>query len=109
MNKKIRTFTKNEALIEERRNQIFRGAAKLFLKKGYGGTSMQELAQYLGMSKMGLYHYIGTKEDIIHLILEYSHNHERNLCKRMLENIDEAVTNLNFKSLGSKLPMFLMN
>ncbi len=89
MNKKIRTFAKNKALVEERRNQIFRGAAKFFLKKGYNGTSMQELAQYLGMSKMGLYHYIGRKEDIIHLIQDYSGNYEHNLYKQIQENINQ--------------------
>ena len=89
MNKKIRTFAKNKALIEERRNQIFRGAAKFFLKKGYDGTSMQELAQYLGMSKMGLYHYIGKKEDIIHLIQDYSGNYEHNVCIKIQANIEK--------------------
>jgi AcrR family transcriptional regulator len=49
--KEIRSFIKNRKLVEERRGKIFRGAASIFLKKGYGGTSMQELAQYLHMSK----------------------------------------------------------
>ena len=33
---------------------------------------MRELAKALGLSKGGVYHYVGSKEDILYLILEYN-------------------------------------
>ncbi|MDD5127355.1 MAG: TetR/AcrR family transcriptional regulator [Dehalococcoidales bacterium] len=90
--KVIRSFIKDKDLVKQRRRQIFLGAAKLFLKNGYGGTSMQELADSLGMSKVGLYHYIGGKEDIIHLIAEYSGEYERNTLKQLTQSSSAAQT-----------------
>jgi len=87
--KQIRTFIKNKDLIDRRRKEIFKGAAELFLKKGYGQTSMQDLAQFLGLSKYQLYQYIGSKDDIIHLIVEYSGNYDRAIYRKILEDDKE--------------------
>ncbi|MFC2033478.1 TetR/AcrR family transcriptional regulator [Chloroflexota bacterium] len=87
---KIRSLIKGRKLLIKRRKEILPVAAKLFLRKGYGGTSMQELAQTLGMSKVGLYNYIGKKEDIIHLIVEYSGKHDYDICKKILRYTQQS-------------------
>lgn len=87
--KRIRSLVKNKSLIAQRRNEIFRGAANLFLKKGYSETSMQELADTLGMTKPSLYHYIGSKEDIIHLIVEYSAKYDHNIVNQLSESVHQ--------------------
>jgi TetR/AcrR family transcriptional regulator, cholesterol catabolism regulator len=52
-----------------RRKQIFDEAARLFLQRGYDGTSLQEIADAVGILKGSLYHYIGTKEDLLYAIV----------------------------------------
>jgi len=66
--KQIRTLSQNNTLIEERRNHIINCAIKVFSSKGYRGTTMRALAKTCRMSEGGLYRYIGSKDDIIHLI-----------------------------------------
>jgi len=66
--KQIRTLSQNNTLIEERRNHIINCAIKVFSSKGYRGTTMRDLAKTCRMSEGGLYRYIGSKDDIIHLI-----------------------------------------
>ncbi|KIC43375.1 TetR family transcriptional regulator [Ruegeria sp. ANG-R] len=39
-------------------------ATKYFSEHGYAGTSMRNVATYLGVSKSALYHYFPTKEDL---------------------------------------------
>lgn len=49
-------------------------AAALFASKGYAGSSLQELADALGMQKGSLYHWIGSKEDLLAAIIEEAHD-----------------------------------
>jgi TetR/AcrR family transcriptional regulator, cholesterol catabolism regulator len=65
--KAIRTFSADEELINKRRKEIAEKAITLFIEKGYLKTTTREIAQICGMSTGGLYHYIGSKEDILSL------------------------------------------
>jgi AcrR family transcriptional regulator len=68
----IRTFSKDTELVAERRNHIVKIAAELIVKRGYNNISTRELATALGMSTGGLYHYIGSKADILYLIINFT-------------------------------------
>jgi AcrR family transcriptional regulator len=54
---------------EERQRQIVDAAAEIFCRQGYEQTSTQEIAEAVGMLKGSLYHYIASKEDILHAIV----------------------------------------
>lgn len=56
----------------ERKRQIARSAAALFVKKGYLGTTVREIAQGCGMSVGTLYYYIRSKSDILSLFQEFT-------------------------------------
>ena len=47
------------------REEILAHAAELFAKKGYPGTSMNEVAEACGVSKPTLYHYVRDKEQLL--------------------------------------------
>ena len=49
----------------EKEDQLLEAATHLFKEKGYHSTSMQELADALGMQKGSLYYYIEGKEDLL--------------------------------------------
>jgi len=65
----IRTFSNDAELVDERREHIVRHATKLFIKKGYHQVSMREISIACNMSVGSIYHYIGTKQDILYLII----------------------------------------
>ena len=65
----IRTFSSDEALVKERRNHIVRCSAKVFTKKGYDRTNVRELIEACEMSAGTLYHYFGSKEEILYSII----------------------------------------
>jgi len=69
MNDDMRTYSHDETLVKLRRMQIIQGAAKVFVEKGYGRTNMRELAAACNMSIGALYHYVGSKEDILYLFI----------------------------------------
>jgi AcrR family transcriptional regulator len=45
-------------------DQIYGAAARLFVTKGYAGTSMEDIAQAVGITKAGLYHFVTGKEEL---------------------------------------------
>lgn len=47
------------------RTRILQEAARLFTEKGYETTSVQDLAEALGLSKAALYHHFRSKEEIL--------------------------------------------
>ena len=49
---------------DERRSHILLGAADLFVKHGYGGTSIRDIAQRTGLLPGSVYHYFRAKEDL---------------------------------------------
>lgn len=55
---------------DERRRAIAREAAKLFDRTGYFNTSMDDIAEAVGLRKPTLYHYVSSKEEILFLIHE---------------------------------------
>ncbi|MDQ3877002.1 MAG: TetR/AcrR family transcriptional regulator [Actinomycetota bacterium] len=48
-----------------RRAEMVRAAARLFSERGYHGTSMQHLADALGLQRGSLYAHIGSKEELL--------------------------------------------
>jgi AcrR family transcriptional regulator len=48
-----------------REDAILAAAARIFREKGYHGTSVQDIAESVGLLKGSLYHYIRSKEELL--------------------------------------------
>ena len=55
--------------LEDKKNFITEIAAKVFSKKGYVSSSLQDVALEANISKAGLYHYFKSKEELLAYIL----------------------------------------
>ena len=64
----------------ERLAEIYRTAAQIILRKGYDATSVNDIANALGMTKAGLYHYINGKKELLFDIMNFG-----------LDELDEEV------------------
>jgi AcrR family transcriptional regulator len=56
---------------EEKRNQILRAAVKVFARKGFGRSTISDIAEAAGTGKGTIYEYFETKEEIIHHSFSY--------------------------------------
>lgn len=54
-----------------RRRDICRIAARVFYEKSYEGASMQDIANAVALTKAGLYHHIGSKDQLLFEIMNY--------------------------------------
>jgi len=64
----------------ERLAEVYRTAAQIILRKGYDATSINDIANALGMTKAGLYHYINGKKELLFDIMNFG-----------LDELDEEV------------------
>ena len=53
-----------------RRTEMIAVAARLFSERGYHGTSMQHLAEALGLLRGSLYAHIGSKEELLFEVVD---------------------------------------
>jgi len=62
---------KKPASNKERLAEVYRTAAQIILRKGYDATSINDIANALGMTKAGLYHYINGKKELLFDIMNF--------------------------------------
>lgn len=68
----LRTKSRDSKLVEEKRKFIINAALKVFSQKSYAEATVQEIADVAGMTIGNVYRYIGSKQDILHLICRES-------------------------------------
>ena len=96
-----------------RRHEIFRQAVKVFLKKGFNETSMQEIATAAGLGKSTLYDYFQTKDDILIYFFEDKLNDMTAEAQRIAMQNDTADVRLRkimeayIESLQANKSLFL--
>ena len=55
---------------DRRQAEVVLGAARVFAERGYDQTSVPELAEALGLAAGSLYHYFGSKEQLLRAICD---------------------------------------
>src|SRR5262249_52762717 len=55
----------------DRLGEIYRAAAKIICEKGYDATSMNDIADAVGITKAGIYHHIPGKKDLLFRIMTF--------------------------------------
>jgi TetR/AcrR family transcriptional regulator, cholesterol catabolism regulator len=58
------------SIARPRETELLAVATRLFRERGFHATSMQDLAEALGMNRGSLYHYIAAKDDLLWRIVE---------------------------------------
>jgi AcrR family transcriptional regulator len=67
-----------------RQQEILEAAARVFHEKGYESTSIQDIADSVGILKGSLYYYITSKEDLLFEIIQGVH-------EEALKNLDRTA------------------
>lgn len=57
--------------LERRRSQILQAALACFSRKGYYNTTMRDIQAEAGLSKGGVYHHFGSKEELFMSLFEH--------------------------------------
>ena len=57
------------------KDNIMIAALRLFLLRGYRNVSLVDVGQEIGITKGGIYHYFGSKEQLFHSVICYLFDH----------------------------------
>ncbi|MCS6886118.1 MAG: TetR/AcrR family transcriptional regulator [Acidobacteriota bacterium] len=96
----------NEEL-EARREKIEEAAKVLFIKRGFHGTSMRDIAAEAGVSLGNLYNYYRTKEELLEsLILRYQQTVTEKINK-IYEEVEEPLLPANLARFGHLVRMLV--
>jgi TetR/AcrR family transcriptional regulator, cholesterol catabolism regulator len=76
---------------DRRQQDVVVRAAKVFAERGYDQTSMQELAEHLGIAAGSIYHYFGSKETLLIAI-----------CDQLMEPLLEEATALRDEDVDAE-------
>ena len=92
---------------EEVKRKIVDAAFTLFIKKGYHGTTMGEIAESLGVTKPALYQYFPGKEDLFAAVAEQARQELKGTLEKSYtgKNIREGSAAL-FDALLRYVPQF---
>ncbi len=88
--------TPKSAPAGERLAEIYRAAAQIILRKGYDATSVNDIANALGMTKAGLYHYINGKKELLFDIMNFGLWELDEEVAALAEAIDDPAARLRF-------------
>jgi len=97
---------------------ILKAAKKRLINYGLDKTTMNEIADDIGMSKASLYYYFTNKEDLFRAVIQHEHDHfiqqqvvhlpqVEDCCQLLFDYADDRLSffqdflNLNKLSLGS--------
>lgn len=69
----------------ERERQIYDVAGRMFAERGFHATTMDEIAEAVGISKQMIYNYMGSKEELYLALLRRS-------AEELMQRFDEAAT-----------------
>src|ERR1700739_2787249 len=61
---------KSPAPAPSTKTRIHNGAARLFLRNGYDGTSMRDLARNLGLRPSSIYAHVSRKQELLFKVME---------------------------------------
>ena len=81
---KIATKGRRSRAPRRRQQEILEAAARVFHEKGYESTSIQDIADSVGILKGSLYYYITSKEDLLFEIIQGVH-------EEALKNLDRTA------------------
>src|SRR2546423_7699397 len=87
---------KKSPLNNERLAEIYRTAAQIILRKGYDATSVNDIANALGMTKAGLYHYVSGKKELLFDIMNFGLDELDEECVTPACAIKDARARLRF-------------
>lgn len=95
INKQMKAQRK-AASSKERLADVYRAAAQIILRKGYDATSINDIANALGMTKAGLYHYINGKKELLFDIMNFGLDELEDEVVRPAQSIVDPAERLRF-------------
>ena len=75
-------------------SEILEHATRLFAERGYDGTTLQDIADAIGITRPGLYNYISSKEQLLELAVSRALDQLFELTTEIAQDVRPAIDRL---------------
>jgi len=89
---RVRSLSKNRSLVRQQRQHIVETAFEVFAERGYEKTTVREIAAKAGMTPGNIYRYLGSKDDILHLLCQRSYNNTLRITNAFNTNLAKDMS-----------------
>jgi AcrR family transcriptional regulator len=90
----VKTATKDERLVRNRREQLIRAAVKVFGEKGFHQTTVRDIGRAARLTQGTIYNYVRSKEDILFLVCDRVVTEYQDSARRALSGNGSATARL---------------
>jgi AcrR family transcriptional regulator len=91
----VKTNTRDEALVQERRDALIRAAIKVFIEKGFHEATVRDIGRVADMTQGTIYNYVKSKDDILYLVCDRIIAEYQLKVKRALGETADAQTQVS--------------
>lgn len=74
--------------------RVNRAALRLFATRGFDGTGIRQIAEDAGITVASLYHYVGTKEDLLERMMQQSMTALLEPAQRLTASVEDPARRL---------------
>jgi AcrR family transcriptional regulator len=68
--RRIKTATKNQDRVRERREALINAAIQVFKEKGFHDATVRDIGRVANMTQGTIYNYVSSKDDILYLVCD---------------------------------------
>jgi AcrR family transcriptional regulator len=86
--------TTEKRVPRKRRVEVLDAAARVFHEKGYDATTIQDIADEVGILKGSVYYYISSKEDVLFEVLEEVHQAAIQAVTEAVDAADDPISKI---------------
>lgn len=84
-------------------------ALELFSVKGYEGTSVEEIATYVGIKAPTMYKHLKSKEELLQILVDRSEEEYDRGRKQAMQGADEIRSGADLKAYAMRFVSFTIN
>ena len=91
------------------KERLIMAALELFSQKGYEGTTVEEIAGYVGIKAPTMYKYLSGKEALLQELIKRADEEYNNGMEKGLEGADRISSGKELKEYAMRLVYFTIN
>lgn len=88
---------------EERKEEILKAGMKVFKKKGYVNTTMEDIIGETTLSKGGVYYYYKSTSEILHDLMEFGIQYRMDIVRSTIDNFEKDSVDFLAEKIFEKI------
>ncbi|MGF6727244.1 AcrR family transcriptional regulator [Paraburkholderia sp. GAS41] len=90
----IKSNTRDESLVQQRRDHLIKAAIAVFIEKGFHEATVRDIGKAANMTQGTIYNYVKSKDDILYLVCDRIVTEYQLKVKRAIDEVDDPAARI---------------